>query len=162
MPLSDIVSVKFHTKEVYHENSYETVATLIIIFSATSLFGASLIETRSSNSLSRIFSDRSKARMELNSGETYTIIDPSSGITYSVTDADRRIVKMKLTAPWQPHAFTIPSDYQIQDMDQMHQNMEQKMEKRKTNINDMIRHIQESGNISPKMTEQMEQMQGLH
>ncbi len=71
--------------------------TLSLLFLASPLLGASMVEIKSDNTLSRIYSDGKRARMEMDSAGPYTIIDPKSGTAYSVMDADKQVLKMTLT-----------------------------------------------------------------
>jgi len=77
----------------------KTIATLIALFFlllTSPLSAATLVEIKSDNSLSRIYSDGKKARMELAGGEGYTIIDPDSSTAYTVMDVDKQVVKISL------------------------------------------------------------------
>lgn len=251
---------------------------LFFLFMASPLLAATMIEIKSDNTLSRIYSDGKKARMEMDAGEDYTIIDPESGTAYTVMTSDKQVIKMTLTnegvdtgakvkvkmkkigngpkivgyrtkkydfyvndqfcgsvfsskkamkdaqiepiytfiqsltakmqafssqlnmnndpcmqggvalaeqvmalglalksiekdgsvsseivkidkrAKLPANTFTVPQDYQVQDMDDMHKSMQQELHKQGVNMEDMMQQLQESGNMPPEMLEKMKQM----
>jgi len=252
--------------------------TLFLALLSSPIFASTLVEIKSGNTISRIYSDGKLARMEVDDANGYTIIDPKAGAAYSVMDSERQVIKMSLTNPaldanspikvkvtksgvgpkilgykttkydfhvndqfcgsifsskeamkdakiepiytflqsltakaqalanqFNPNidpcsqggaslnekvmqlglslksverdgsvssqiikidqraklpknVFTVPQGYQVQDMDQMHKSMQQELDKQGIDMKKMMRELQESGNLSPEMMEQMQQM----
>lgn len=255
-----------------------TLTTLIFFFLSSPLFGATMVEIKSENSLSRLYSNGKKARIETNEAGAYTIIDPAAGVAYAVMESDKQIMKISLSktskssgtqasvqvkevgngprvigyktkkydyyvngtscgsiftskkalkdtdlepiytfiesmsakleslsnqfntntnpctkgsvglsekmrktglamktvardgsisseivaidkhAKLPPNAFTVPQGYAVRDMDQMQQSMQQELDKQSVNMDEMMRQIQDSGQVSPEMLEKMKQM----
>ena len=253
--------------------------TLFFLFLVSPLLAATMVEIKSDNTISRIYSDGEKARMEMDAGEGYTIIDPASSTAYTVMDAEKQVIKMTLTndgvdttdqvkvkvkkvgkgpkiigyktekydffvndqfcgsifsskkalkdaqieplytfiqgmtakmqefskqfnmnsdpcmqggialtekvmtlglslksvekdgsisseivkidkrAKLPANAFTVPQDYQVQDMDQMQKSMKQELDKQGINMDEIMKQLQESGNMPPEMLEQMQRRQ---
>ncbi len=252
-------------------------ATLLLFFTSP-LLAATLVEIKSEGTVSRIYSDGKKARMEADKGN-YTIIDPVTSTAYSVMDSERQVMKLELSddgksvvskvnikiekkgngpkiagyktkkydffvdgqfcgslynskkamkdAKLEPlyafiqsisskmlelsnhlnvqhdpciqantaltekalelglslksvekdgvvsseiikidkraklpkGAFSVPADYKVVDVNKMHNAMQQELQKKGVDMEKMMRQIQESGQFSPEMMEQMKQMQ---
>lgn len=72
------------------------ITTFLFLFFTSPLLAATLVEIKSEGTVSRIYSDGNKARMEADKGN-YTIIDPKTATAYSVMDSERQVMKLELS-----------------------------------------------------------------
>ncbi len=72
------------------------ITTFLFLFFTSPLLAATLVEIKSEGTVSRIYSDGKKARMEADKGN-YTIIDPETRTAYSVMDSERQVMKLLLS-----------------------------------------------------------------
>ena len=68
------------------------------------------------------------------------------------------IVKIDTKAQLPEKAFVIPEGYQVKDMNQMHESMQQGMKNPDVDLGEMMKKLEESGDMPPEMLEQMKQM----
>jgi len=72
------------------------ITIFLFLFFTSPLLAATLVEIKSEGTVSRIYSDGKKARMEADKGN-YTIIDPNTATAYSVMDSERQVMKLELS-----------------------------------------------------------------
>ena len=67
------------------------------------------------------------------------------------------VLRIDTNAALPPDAFALPADYEVQNMAQMQQQMREQMPA----VQEMMKQMQESGNLPPEAIEQMQRMQEM-